>query len=239
MMGRNLKYFLLYGFGLSTLFIFLFLYHSRLYTSNLLSGWYTFGLLKYYLGEYASAIILPLIFFNLVFLSSSRINEGGWKTTGVYMAFMISLFTEMFGAGLILYLTSPFIQYTILTPDYATYPFTIAVRVISFYLILVGILMIIIGWKTIYSSKKLVTSGIYKYVRHPQYTGFSFICIGWLGYFPSIIPLIILPGLLIVYFRQSRFEDKMLEKKYGKEYLRYMQSTPSFFPFVIKRKDTV
>ncbi|WP_246169816.1 methyltransferase family protein [Alkalibaculum sporogenes] len=68
-----------------------------------------------------------------------------------------------------------------------------------------GLVVIAIGWKQIhYASGELVTHGIYKYVRHPQYTGFTLIIVGFLIQWPTIITLIMAPVLLIMYKKSKK-----------------------------------
>lgn len=68
----------------------------------------------------------------------------------------------------------------------------------------------------------LVVSGLYKYTRNPMYLGFALFIIGiWLlmssisSAFIAIIFLIVLDRYYIP------FEEKMLEKKFGQDYLSY------------------
>ncbi len=77
----------------------------------------------------------------------------------------------------------------------------------------------------------LVTTGPYKYVRHPMYVSFLFLGLGillltanWLlgGGFLFVI-------LCVIFLRTSR-EEAALEKAYGEEYREYKKRTGKLFP---------
>jgi len=82
----------------------------------------------------------------------------------------------------------------------------------------------------IHKSQTLVTSGIYRYIRHPQYTGIFLIITGWLLRWLNPTILIMYPILLILYYRLARREEKYVLKEYGDAYLKYKESTPMFSP---------
>ncbi|SDY10343.1 Protein-S-isoprenylcysteine O-methyltransferase Ste14 [Evansella caseinilytica] len=68
----------------------------------------------------------------------------------------------------------------------------------------------------------LVTEGIYKITRNPMYLGFSFILLGLAIVLGSISPLFVVLGFFIITnLWYIRFEEKMLEKKFGEAYLAY------------------
>jgi len=98
-------------------------------------------------------------------------------------------------------------------------------------LIFSGLIIIAVGWKGIHSGKgELVTDGIYRFVRHPQYTGFSFMIIGFLIQWPTIITLIMAPILMIMYAKLARKEEKKMVALFGDEYIKYCEKVPAFFP---------
>lgn len=77
---------------------------------------------------------------------------------------------------------------------------------------------------------KLITTGIYRFVRHPRYVGYWLIALGlalatgflamWALFFWAVIGLSMMAYL----------EEKELQKRFGKEYTDYMQRVPQFFP---------
>lgn len=75
----------------------------------------------------------------------------------------------------------------------------------------------------------LITSGIYKHVRHPIYLALYLLSFGlilWKQSWQSIVVSILLIGLL---FYKSRYEDSLLLIKFP-EAAKYQNTTPAFFP---------
>jgi len=78
-------------------------------------------------------------------------------------------------------------------------------------------------------NHRLITTGPYRYVRHPSYLGFFFMFIGLpllLSNPFSLIPLIAIPG----YYRATVHEERLLIERFGNEYLGYQKRTGRFFP---------
>jgi protein-S-isoprenylcysteine O-methyltransferase Ste14 len=94
------------------------------------------------------------------------------------------------------------------------------------------LILIAIGWKQIHKAESIVKNGLYKYIRHPQYTGIFLFTFGWILHWPSIITLIIWPILLLAYYWLARFEEKMAIEDFGEEYKIYMQHSKRFIPYV-------
>jgi protein-S-isoprenylcysteine O-methyltransferase Ste14 len=86
--------------------------------------------------------------------------------------------------------------------------------------------------------KKLVVGGLYTYVRNPMVLGWVIILFG-LGILLKSISLIFiftpLFTLLNVIYLKT-IEEREMEKKFGKEYLKYKQRVPMFFPRLRKQK---
>jgi protein-S-isoprenylcysteine O-methyltransferase Ste14 len=80
------------------------------------------------------------------------------------------------------------------------------------------------------TEHKLVTNGIYRYIRHPLYTfGASmFVAFGMMADSWFIAALGILTFILMV-IRTPKEEANLIEK-FGDEYREYMKSTGQFFP---------
>jgi len=78
--------------------------------------------------------------------------------------------------------------------------------------------------------KKLITSGPFKFVRHPQYLGLSLYFVGWwsvwAGVYAFYSGLFILAMLWIEAFLEEKF---ILTKKFGEEYVEYKKKTGMFF----------
>jgi protein-S-isoprenylcysteine O-methyltransferase Ste14 len=83
------------------------------------------------------------------------------------------------------------------------------------------------------ATTKLVTTGIYKYIRHPMYC--SFLVFGF-GVFFKHIDLIqivlVLINMAALYFT-ARVEEGEMTVRFGEEYREYMKKTKMFVPFIM------
>lgn len=200
-----------------------------------------------HLGREYLLIFNALIFvLFLVFLPYRK--ETEWKSKGIFSAFILSLFGEMFGIPLLIYLLQPLFNFnfTIKLPLVGSFelfshffPFSWIGMIIGSYLTFIGMVVVFIGWIQVYKSKDLVKNGMYKYIRHPQYTGFYLIMIGWLLHWSTPITLVLFPILLVLYYRLARAEEKELQNQFGMEYERYTGQSSMFLPLrLLKQKLT-
>jgi protein-S-isoprenylcysteine O-methyltransferase Ste14 len=91
--------------------------------------------------------------------------------------------------------------------------------------------------KSFVETTKLVDTGIYAIVRHPQYTGgILAIFLTTLLWYPHwLFGVLGVVGAVVVYLG-CREEDKYLIEKFGDDYKRYMQKVPRMnFPLGIVR----
>ncbi|MFC1486346.1 methyltransferase family protein [Thermoproteota archaeon] len=165
----------------------------------------------------------------------------------IYVAFIVALYIEMYGFPLTMYFfTWAFGSNSVATLWYLLSAFTgeklfysifMGVIVpISNIVILTGMLLVIFGWKNIFRTKnQLVTTGIYNYVRHPQYLGFLLITLGMNVLWVTFSTLILWPILAFLYYRLAKEEDKQMEEKFGEEFLKYRNKIPMFIPKIRNR----
>lgn len=84
------------------------------------------------------------------------------------------------------------------------------------------------------SESTMVTSGLYRFVRHPLYSaGLVFI---WLTPEMSLNRLVLYFSLTIYILIGTYFEERKLIREFGKPYEDYQSKTPMLVPAIIRRK---
>ncbi len=83
-------------------------------------------------------------------------------------------------------------------------------------------------------KSRLITSGIYKYIRHPIYTGLILIMIGITVNSLNIPKGIITVFLWVLLFYKTQYEEHLLLKRFP-EYDSYKKRTGRFIPFLRKK----
>lgn len=170
-----------------------------------------------------------------------------WRALGGFSAFVVALFTEMYGYPLTVYLlTGPLSGivpgvnlshnaghlWTDLIgwkgdPHFS--PFHLA----SYAFIIGGFWLISAAWRVLFKAQKegaLAVTGPYARVRHPQYVGLILIMIGFLLQWPTFATLAMFPILLLVYRRLAIREERDIRKEFGGSWERYAAQTPRFIP---------
>ncbi|OGU61395.1 MAG: hypothetical protein A2V66_15830 [Ignavibacteria bacterium RBG_13_36_8] len=86
---------------------------------------------------------------------------------------------------------------------------------------------------SIAENHKLIKSGIFKYLRHPSYTGslLSFIGLG-VAFINWMSILIIFIPVLVSFLYRISVEEKVLTQLFGEEYKSYSKSTKKLLPFI-------
>ncbi|MFX0183057.1 MAG: methyltransferase family protein [Candidatus Hodarchaeota archaeon] len=114
-------------------------------------------------------------------------------------------------------------------------------------LIIISVVLIIYSVVYLGVNKKqgLVTTGPYRFIRHPQYFGFLLLTIGFTGWSYYYITSFFGMGWLsadetialwylelLAYVTLAIIEDQYLLKKFGTEYASYKNNTPLLVPFL-------
>jgi protein-S-isoprenylcysteine O-methyltransferase Ste14 len=76
---------------------------------------------------------------------------------------------------------------------------------------------------------ELITRGMYKFIRHPIYTGILMFAYGLAFYWSSSWKLLIASALFVLFRLKSEYEEKLLEDKFPK-YREYKTTTGRFLP---------
>jgi protein-S-isoprenylcysteine O-methyltransferase Ste14 len=80
-------------------------------------------------------------------------------------------------------------------------------------------------------QQTMVTSGIYKYIRHPIYTG---IILGFIGGELVAKSYLALLGIVLIIgaYHQAKLEEKLLLSHYKESYRKYINKTRMFIPYL-------
>ncbi len=90
----------------------------------------------------------------------------------------------------------------------------------------------------LYLGHKLVTSGPYRYVRHPMYLGIMIAPFGGLLLFHNWTMLLVSLGFLFLP-RRARREEQALAAEFGKEWQEYARKVPAFLPNFFRKPGPV
>ena len=183
------------------------------------------------------------LFFILSFIKPTHNIE--WRNMGIVTAFLVALFTEMYGFPLTIYLLTGWLgdAYPVLQPfshqhghlwvvvfGGSTLAWAI-VMTISLLFLFAGYTLMSKGWHKIHVAHgKMVLDGVYSYVRHPQYTGLFLLIIGFLIQWPTLLTIIMAPILLYAYRRLALTEEKKMMRQFPQEYKDYISHLPKFIP---------
>ena len=83
-------------------------------------------------------------------------------------------------------------------------------------------------------GKKVVSSGAFRYVRHPLYSACLLFYLGLAVSTASIFPLVLSVVIFFSYNYLASFEEKLLDEKFGEEYNKYKRRTGKWVPGIGK-----
>ena len=203
-------------------------------------------------GLWGLVLINSVIFIMFAFTFFKPQTSRDWRSFGAFSAFLVALFTEMYGFPLTLYFLSGWLQTRYPDVDWLSHdaghllemlfgwkanphlgPFHLA----SNALIILGFLLISAAWRVLYEAQRegrLAVTGPYAYVRHPQYVGFVLIMFGFLLQWPTLLTLAMFPVLVWMYVRLAGAEERDAIASFGDAYRRYAARVPAFIPRLAK-----
>lgn len=205
-------------------------------------------------GFWVLVIINIIIFVGFAYAYTQPRTPRDWQSLGSFSAFIVALFAEMYGFPLTIYLLTGWLGNAIPGAELLTHngghlwysllgmtgdPHLNPIHLLSYVFILGGLFILMSAWNVLYASRQtrtLAVNGLYAYVRHPQYTAFILIMIGFLIQWPTILTLIMFPLLVWRYVALAREEEADVRKEFGEEYIRYAEKTPAFFPRLLTGK---
>lgn len=199
-------------------------------------------------GLWSLVILNSLVFIIFAFSFAKPQSKRDWRSFGAFSAFLVALFTEMYGFPLTIYLlsgwlTSKFPGVNFLSHDaghllevmfgWKSNPHFGPFHFLSSVFIFGGFMLLGTAWNILYRAQRahrLATTGIYARMRHPQYVGFVLIMFGFLLQWPTLVTLVMFPVLVYMYAFLAKKEEADMESEFGDEYRHYRARTPRFFP---------
>lgn len=199
-------------------------------------------------GLWILVILNSAIFIIFAFSFTKPKTSRDWRSFGAFSAFIVALFTEMYGFPLTLYLLSGWLGSRFPQLDIFSHnaghlwhtllglkgdPHFDIFHILSNILIFGGFILLASAWDVLYKAQrenKLATTGAYAFLRHPQYIAFILIMFGFLLQWATILTLLMFPVLVWMYVRLAKSEEREARKQFGKEYEIYAARVPAFFP---------
>ena len=152
---------------------------------------------------------LFVLFFVFIFFKPNTRRD--WRTFGTFSAFVVALFTEMYGFPLTIYLLSGWLGRHFPETNWFSHDSSHLLQkllgwegdahsgplhMVSNGLIVFGLFLLAASWRVLYNAQKvgvMASSGFYAKVRHPQYAAFMVIMIGFLIQWPTLPTLAMFP----------------------------------------------
>jgi protein-S-isoprenylcysteine O-methyltransferase Ste14 len=88
------------------------------------------------------------------------------------------------------------------------------------------------GEITIQQSHHLITTGLYRYIRHPLYLGMTSSVLGLSFLFRSWIGLAVMIPILVGLLLRMKDEEAMLHKEFGREWETYCKQSWRLIPYL-------
>jgi protein-S-isoprenylcysteine O-methyltransferase Ste14 len=199
-------------------------------------------------GLWTLAVLNAALFIIFAYTFYTPATRRDWRSFGMYSAFIVALFAEMYGFPLSLYflsgwLSSRYPEVNWLSHDaghvfemifgWRANPHFGPFHMLSMVFIVWGFWLLSRAWAVLYRAQRLgelATSGPYARIRHPQYVAFVLIMFGFLLQWPTLVTLAMFPIMVVAYWRLSKAEERDSLARFGEAYARYLATTPAFIP---------
>jgi protein-S-isoprenylcysteine O-methyltransferase Ste14 len=199
-------------------------------------------------GLWSLVAINSLVFVIFAFSFTRPRSARDWRAFGAFAAFVVALFTEMYGFALTIYFLAGWLGRRYPGLDLLSHdaghlwpallgwegdPHWSPLHVLGNLLIAGGFLLLAAAWRVLYDAQRrhaLAVTGPYARVRHPQYAAFVLIMFGFLLQWLTVLTFAMFPILVWMYGRLARREERDALAEFGEAYARYAAATPRFFP---------
>lgn len=132
---------------------------------------------------------------------------------------------------------TPVFENTSVTIPVTNFPIPLIHLIISVPFDLLGVWLLINSVKGLsrrvsetHRPEKVITTGIYAVVRHPQHLGWLSTHVGFTFLLSALYSLFFTPLLVILLCLISKKEEEELTREFGKEYEEYKRKVPMFIP---------
>ena len=190
-------------------------------------------------------VLFFVVLYSVILLFMPFYKKMDKKPAGTYFAFIIAFAIEMHGIPFSMYVISWIIGKNL--PEGVLWGHTLINQIgfwgmyINMMCAAIALILILNGWYNIYKkywSKErgngvLVKKGVYRYIRHPQYTGLLLLSFGMMSEWATLPMLILFPIMISMYVRLAKKEESDMILEFGNEYREYMKDTKRFIPFIV------
>ncbi len=83
---------------------------------------------------------------------------------------------------------------------------------------------------------KIIKTGIYHYIRHPQYASKMLAYLGFFLFFKDFLFMLIFLSSVPLFHFQAKSEEKLLSQVFGEEYRSYQATSGMFLPLIHSRQ---
>ena len=199
-------------------------------------------------GLWTLAVLNAAVFIFFAYSFYTPTTRRDWRSLGMYSAFIVALFAEMYGFPLSLYFLSGWLASRFPGVDWLSHdaghvlemvfgwranPHFGPFHALSLVFIVWGFWLLSGAWAVLYRAQRLgemAVAGPYARIRHPQYVAFVLIMFGFLLQWPTLITVAMFPILVVAYWRLSKAEERDSLARFGEAYARYAATTPAFIP---------